>query len=102
MLRNVLIAAAVLFTAHASQAESKKAIPTLQQFVQDEVKHAYTALNSTSMDTATPGSTMQSGQWQFNRFSIEAYAKAGFHIPFLLKVEVFPELDLIWQREAVH
>lgn len=103
MIKKALLASsAAIAIATVSFADRQPAptYPELSNFVAQEVKHAFTALNKESAGSADPKETIQSNGWQFSRFFIETYAKAGFHIPFLLKVEIYPELDLIWEKKG--
>ena len=72
--------------------------PQLSYFVRDQVKHTFAALNTTAGTAGDPRTTVHTIGWQFTRFYIETYATTGFHIPFLVNLEVYPEIDLIWEK----
>lgn len=98
-----IIFAASLATLLASTSLASQPVttyPEMSNFIREELSTTLNALNLQNRDTAAPGTTIQSGGWHFARFFIEAYAKAAFHIPFLAKLEVYPELDLIFERDG--
>ena len=37
--------------------------------------------------------------WYLKRLRVRVQAKAGVEVPFLSKLEIVPEIELLWQRE---
>lgn len=96
----IIVAMFVLMLGRSSYAETAKSEPRLTQFVQNEVKVTSFSLNAPLWGRREPSGPMKSENWAFKRFFFQVYAKFAFVIPFFAKLELVPELELVWQREA--
>lgn len=82
----------VLFTALLVGLPAQgKPIQNLQDFTAREVSR----LDKAVQEGTTPGSR----DFEMKRFLLRVQAKAGFSIE-VVNVELIPELELVWQKEA--
>jgi hypothetical protein len=91
-LTSILMAVSLLmaFPAHA------KVVKTLGDFTSEQVTLLGKAVND---GTAPESSAGQTRDWAFKRFLLRVTAKVGFSIE-VVNLELVPELELVWQKEA--
>lgn len=70
-----------------------KPVSELTKFTETEIATLTDAINEAQRDE-TP-----QRDWAFRRFLLRIAAKVGFDIE-VIKLEVIPELELVWQKQA--
>ena len=75
-------------------------IPELSQYLEDQINTFNTAVGGTEANS-TPvelkGEALE--QFYFMNFWLRIRPKVGFSVPGLVKVEIIPETEILWQRE---
>jgi len=71
-----------------------KPIPELTNFVEEQSTVLSTALSEGNDSAAWEAL----GGWEFKRFFLRVGAKVGFDIE-AIKLELLPELELVWQKD---
>ncbi|MEO5968623.1 MAG: hypothetical protein ABIQ95_01745 [Bdellovibrionia bacterium] len=78
-------------------------IPELIRYLEDEIGIFDEAVASTARsdnENSTPLETLSEAddQLYFNAFWLRIRPRVGFSLPGLVKVEIMPEADILWQR----
>jgi len=87
----------VLFTPPLARAAP---IPELMQYLEEEMSTLDNAIASSEANS-TPAELKGNGEEQlyFMNFWLRIRPRIGFSVPGLVKVDIIPEAEILWQRE---
>ncbi len=73
-------------------------LPELTQHLNQMLDSAEGAVNRCEADS-TSASTTGGEQWYYRRFWLRFKPRVAFAIPGIAKLEISPELEMLWQRD---
>lgn len=65
----------------------------------EEMSVVEQALLSSELPGSLPLEEESSEAFYFRRFWFRDRARAGFHVPGLAKLEIIPEIEMLWERD---
>jgi hypothetical protein len=78
-------------------ARAEESIPQLAQYLQAEIQSADASLEPLDAQPV-PNATFDEA-WYYRRFWLRMRTPAGLDVPWLVKVQIVPEVQLLWERE---
>jgi hypothetical protein len=90
----------LLITVIAARSTAARAetIPELTAFLAAQIQATDAAIGSSDA-SGQPAQASFDEDWYYRRFWMRVRVPAGLDLPWIVKIQVIPEIELLWERQ---